>query len=179
MDVLGCLMLSTILMNILVLSKKQTNSVVSVLENSLCFDILRLEYPSFLYLKFCFQICLKEFIVCLIFTMKFSFLLKIIKPLIYQSLTKTFELIHSDVWGTSKVVTHNDKLWFMTFIDDHTRLSWIYLLTNFFEVNDTFKCFYNVIEIQFQTKISMHFDNEIEYFNNYLSEFVKDKCIVH
>ena len=36
--------------------------------------------------------------------------------------TRPFTLIHSDVWGPSKVTTSYGKRWFVTFIDDHTRL---------------------------------------------------------
>ncbi|KAL0556911.1 hypothetical protein IC582_005428 [Cucumis melo] len=37
--------------------------------------------------------------------------------------TQPFTLIHSDVWGPSKVTTSSRKQWFITFIDDHTRLT--------------------------------------------------------
>ncbi|KAA0045080.1 reverse transcriptase [Cucumis melo var. makuwa] len=35
-----------------------------------------------------------------------------------------------DVWGPSKVTTSSGKRWFVTFIDDHTRLTWVYLITD-------------------------------------------------
>ena len=37
--------------------------------------------------------------------------------------THPFTLVHSDVWGPSKVTTSSGKRWFVTFIDDHTRLT--------------------------------------------------------
>ena len=37
--------------------------------------------------------------------------------------TRPFTLVHSDVWGPSKVTTSSEKRWFVTFIDDHTRLT--------------------------------------------------------
>ena len=36
--------------------------------------------------------------------------------------SKPFYFIHSDVWGPSRVTTLSGKRWFITFIDDHTRL---------------------------------------------------------
>ncbi|KAJ9693662.1 hypothetical protein PVL29_009559 [Vitis rotundifolia] len=33
-----------------------------------------------------------------------------------------FTLIHSDLWGPSRTPNRNHKKWFITFIDDHTRL---------------------------------------------------------
>ncbi|KAA0067603.1 reverse transcriptase [Cucumis melo var. makuwa] len=47
--------------------------------------------------------------------------------------TQLFTLIHSDVWGPSKVTTSSGKRWFVTFIDDYTRLTWVYLITDKFE----------------------------------------------
>ncbi|TYK02021.1 Beta-galactosidase [Cucumis melo var. makuwa] len=47
--------------------------------------------------------------------------------------TQPFTLIHSDVWGPSKVTTSSGKRWFVTYIDDHTRLIWVYLITDKFE----------------------------------------------
>ena len=40
----------------------------------------------------------------------------------YKS-TQPFTLVHSDVWRPSKVSTSSGKRWFVTFIDDHTRLT--------------------------------------------------------
>ncbi|CAN1225016.1 Retrovirus-related Pol polyprotein from transposon RE2 [Linum perenne] len=44
--------------------------------------------------------------------------------------SKPFYLIHSEVWGPSKVSTLSGKKWFITFIDDHTRMCWLYLFTH-------------------------------------------------
>ncbi|XP_059289454.1 uncharacterized protein LOC132042971 [Lycium ferocissimum] len=38
----------------------------------------------------------------------------------YQA-SKPFTMIHSDVWGPSRISTMSGKRWFVTFIDDHTR----------------------------------------------------------
>lgn len=39
-----------------------------------------------------------------------------------------FDLIHLDVWGPYKVMTHNGYRFFLTIVDDHSRLTWVYLL---------------------------------------------------
>ena len=49
----------------------------------------------------------------------------------------------------------------MTFIDDHTRLCWIYLMHDKSEVENLFKSFYNMIENQFHVKL-IFFDLTIE-----------------
>ena len=68
----------------------------------------------------------------------------------------------------------------MTFIDDHTRLCWVYLIREKSEVEKIFKEFYRMIEHQFQTKISiLRFDNGIEYFNKVLKTFSNERGILH
>lgn len=72
------------------------------------------------------------------------------------------------------------KKWFVTFIDDHTRVSWVYLLEKKSEVEKCFKDFFLMIENQFQTKIGiLRTDNGTEYFNKYLGAFISEKGIVH
>lgn len=63
-----------------------------------------------------------------------------------------------------------------TFIDDHTRLCWVYLMHEKSEVPNIFKLFSQMVETQFDTKISiLRSDNGIEYFNKNLNEFLKNK----
>jgi len=39
-----------------------------------------------------------------------------------------FDLIHSDVWGPSPVATKGGSRYYVSFIDDHTRYCWVYLM---------------------------------------------------
>lgn len=41
---------------------------------------------------------------------------------------KAFELIHTDIWGPYKVCTRQRFKYFLTIVDDYTRMTWIYLL---------------------------------------------------
>ena len=60
---------------------------------------------------------------------------------------KPFERIHSDVWGPCHVQGLNGHRWFIVFVDDCTRFTWVYLLKSkadmplviirFFELNKT------------------------------------------
>ncbi|KAA0068166.1 Beta-galactosidase [Cucumis melo var. makuwa] len=98
----------------------------------------------------------------------------------YNPTQTLFTLIHSDVWGPSKVTTSLEKRWFVTFIDDHTRLTWVYLITDKFEVSSIFQNFYHTIETQFYTKIAiLRSHNGREFQNHNLNEFLASKGIVH
>ena len=64
-----------------------------------------------------------------------------------------FSFVHSDVWGLSNIVSISGMRWFVTFIDDCTRMTWIFLLKNKSDVCDVFQNFYHMILTQFQKKI--------------------------
>jgi len=143
---------------------------------------LRLGHPSFSYLKYLFPVLFKN-VDCSFFQCESCHLSKShqttysSKP--YRA-SKPFYLIHSDVWGPSKITTSSGKKWFVTFIDDHTRLCWVYLMNEKSEVENLFKLFYNMVENQFQTKIGiLHSDNGTEYFNQCLRNFLEEKGIQH
>ena len=142
----------------------------------------RLGHPSFSYLKHLFPVLFQK-VDPLSFQCESCLLAKsqrktyIPKPY-YAS--KPFYLFHSDVWGPSKVTTISGKKWFVTFINDHTRLCWVYLMREKSEVEKIFKEFYRMIENQFQTKISiLRSDNGTEYFNKVLETFSNEKGILH
>jgi len=56
-----------------------------------------------------------------------------------------FIVIHSDVWGPSNVPTLNGSRWFVTFIDDCTRVMWACLIKSKDEVNMLFQQFYSIM----------------------------------
>lgn len=91
---------------------------------------LKPRHPSFQYLKHLFPYLFKN-LNCSSFQCESCVLAKshrntyISKP--YRA-SKPFYMIHSDVWGPLRIKTLSDKKWFVTFINDHTRLCWVYLM---------------------------------------------------
>ena len=85
--------------------------------------------------------------------------------------SKPFQLIHSDIWGPSRIPTFFGKRWFVSFIDDHTLLTWIFLMKEKHEVADIFKNFYSMVQNQFNENIRIfRSDNGREYFSNALAQ---------
>jgi hypothetical protein len=41
-----------------------------------------------------------------------------------------FELVHSDVWGPAPITSYNDFRYFVIFIDDFSKITWLYLMKN-------------------------------------------------
>lgn len=87
--------------------------------------------------------------------------------------SKPFSIIHSDLCGPSRISNRTQSKWFIILIDDHTRVSWVFLLKDKTEVYQTFIDFYKMILTQFDTKIqTLHTDDGTEYFNQPLSVFL-------
>ena len=64
-----------------------------------------------------------------------------------------FSLIHSDVWGPSPCSNTSGSKWFVTFIDDCTRMTWLYLMKHKSEFFNIFTSFHVMIKTQYSSKI--------------------------
>ena len=72
------------------------------------------------------------------------------------------------------------KKWFITFMDDHIRLCWVYLLTDKNEVRSVFMNVHSMIQTQFHTKIQiLRTDNGTKYFNHSLSTYLQENGIMY
>ncbi|KAG8501502.1 hypothetical protein CXB51_003813 [Gossypium anomalum] len=86
----------------------------------------------------------------------------------------------SDLWGASRVKNITGARWFITFIDDHTRVCWVYLLKEKSETPKVFQHFHSMVRTQFNSTIhTLHTDNGREYFNSVLSPYLSDQGIIH
>jgi transposase InsO family protein len=84
------------------------------------------------------------------------------------------------VWGPAPVDSYNHFKYFVTFIDDFSRTTWVYLLKGKNEVFLCFKDFFTFVENQFNAKIKIfRSDNGTEYVNKTFLEFFKSKGILH
>jgi hypothetical protein len=68
------------------------------------------------------------------------------------STTCPLELEHSDVWGPS-LTPFNDFWYYVIFVDDFSRFTWIYFMKIKSEVPHLFSCFKSQVENLFSTKI--------------------------
>ncbi|KAL2904103.1 Retrovirus-related Pol polyprotein from transposon TNT 1-94 [Bienertia sinuspersici] len=74
------------------------------------------------------------------------------------------EMIHIDIWGPYKVATRRGHRFFLTLVDDHTRVTWVQLLRNKSESYEAIKNFIVMGEHQYggQVKI-IRSDNAQEF----------------
>ena len=95
-------------------------------------------------------------------------------PLILNKSLFPFMVIHYDVWGPSKVPTLSGSCWFVTFIDDCTRMTWICLMKTKNEVNLLFQNFHKMIETQYNAKVRvLRSDNGGEYQSSNLQKYLE------
>jgi hypothetical protein len=91
-----------------------------------------------------------------------------------------FELVHSDVWGPARTTGLCGARYFVTFIDDHSRLTWVYVLKDRSQLFATFQSFYAEISNQFNAKLlAFRTDNAREYTESSFQEFLTSRGILH
>ena len=101
-------------------------------------------------------------------------------PISNKRSSSPFFLIHSDICEPSTIPNISGSRWFVTFIDDCTRVSWIYLLKNKSDVSHILPIFYTMVQNQFNTKIKkIRLDNARDYFNQILSQWSQNEGIIH
>ena len=94
--------------------------------------------------------------------------------------TVPFCLIHSDVWGASRIVALKGHRWFVTFIDDFSRTTWVYMMKEKSEVHSIFKNFHKMIRTQFGAVVKIvRSDNGGEYFKSGLEQYFLENGMVH
>lgn len=91
-----------------------------------------------------------------------------------------FELLHVDVWGKCKTLTHNNHHYFLTIVDDFSRATWIIVLHDKRETTEKLKSFIKEATNQFDTSLKpIRTDNGTEFLNKELQNFLKELEIKH
>eukprot|EP00268_Persea_americana_P033657 TRINITY_DN3330_c0_g1_i11.p1 TRINITY_DN3330_c0_g1~~TRINITY_DN3330_c0_g1_i11.p1 ORF type:complete len:627 (-),score=65.47 TRINITY_DN3330_c0_g1_i11:2488-4368(-) len=88
--------------------------------------------------------------------------------------TAPFALVHSDVWGPASQPTKGGSIYYVLFIDDFTRYTWLYLMKTRSELYTIYTAFSTMVATQFDTKIKIfRSDSGGEYmshkFRSYLT----------
>nr|KYP77156.1 Retrovirus-related Pol polyprotein from transposon TNT 1-94 [Cajanus cajan] len=100
---------------------------------------------------------------------------------IEQRCNSIFSTIHLDIWGPSHVTSFGFR-YFLTFIDEFSRCTWVYLMKDHSELLPIFISFFNEIRNQFGKIIKIfRSDNAKEYFSTSteLSSFLSSQGILH
>lgn len=64
-------------------------------------------------------------------------------------------MVHIDVWGPSTVNSITKAHWFVSFVDDPTTLTWVFVMKEKSKVGQIFQNLNSMIQIQFPTKFKV------------------------
>ena len=91
-----------------------------------------------------------------------------------------FSLVHSDIWGPSRVSSTLAFSYFVSFIDDYSICTWVFLMKDRSELFSIFKSFFAEIQNQFGVSIcTFHSDNALEYLSSQFWEFMTHQGLIH
>ena len=91
-----------------------------------------------------------------------------------------FELVYLDVWGPCPVVSLTGFRYFVTFVNDYLRTTWLYLMKSRSELFFNFRAFYAEIHTQFHISIqNLRSDNAKEYLSKQFQSFMLQNDILH
>jgi transposase InsO family protein len=100
-------------------------------------------------------------------------------PTIHRN-SQILELIHSDICELNGILTRGGKSYFITFIDDFSRYTYVYLMKNKDEAFSMFKRYKYEVENKKEKKIkTLRTDRGREYFPHEFSTFCEEHGIVH
>ncbi|CAN1816910.1 Retrovirus-related Pol polyprotein from transposon RE1, partial [Linum perenne] len=98
-------------------------------------------------------------------------------PISSSHTDKPFVLIHVDIWGYASTVSVTGHRYFLTIVDDYTRLTWVHLLSTKAEARSHLISFCEMVHTQFHTNIQIvRTDNGKEFS---IPEFYASKGIIH
>ena len=102
-----------------------------------------------------------------------------VMPVMNPTCENMLDLVHTDVWGPSQVPSIGGSWYFVTFIDDFSRMTWIFFLRNKSCIFEKFVEFKNMVENQFNRKIKvLRSDGGGEYLSNEFNNFLRSTGII-
>jgi transposase InsO family protein len=89
--------------------------------------------------------------------------------------SKLLELVHSDVCGPMKTPSHGGARYFVTFIDDFSKKTYVYFLKTEGEVFDKFKAYKALMNNETNMKIkTLQSDNGGEFVSKKFDDFLRE-----
>ena len=103
-----------------------------------------------------------------------------LSPRVNNRASAPFELVHLDVWGPCPVVSKTGFGYFVTFVDDYSRTTWLYLMKNHSELFSHFRAFCAETHKKFHVYVqNLRSVNAKEYMSEQFQSFMLQNDILH
>ncbi|GJU62276.1 retrovirus-related pol polyprotein from transposon TNT 1-94 [Tanacetum coccineum] len=94
--------------------------------------------------------------------------------------TQKLEIMHSDICGPMSTTSWSGNKYFVLFIDDYTRMCWVYFLSSKASIFSIFKSFKKLVEVQSGSTLRfLRTDNGGEYTSNEFEDFLRQQGVIH
>lgn len=101
-------------------------------------------------------------------------------PISNNNALNCFDLIHVDIWGAYRVKSTCRAHYLLSFVDDASRGTLVYLLKEKSEVSQLVKDLCSMVNTQFDTKVKIiRSDNGREFTSGTMKSFYREQGIVH
>ena len=91
-----------------------------------------------------------------------------------------FDLIHCDIWGAYRVESLCGAHYFLSIVDDASRVTWVYLMKEKSEASQLIMNFCLMVKIQFNAIVkTIRSDNGMEFISGPMKNFYGEQGIIH
>ncbi|KAH9782268.1 hypothetical protein KPL71_008823 [Citrus sinensis] len=96
-----------------------------------------------------------------------------------HNLKGTLDYIHADLWGPAQTASLGGARYFMSLIDDFSRMVWVYVLKTKDDAFEKFKIWKTLVETQTNRKVRrLRTDNGLEFCNKRFNDFCAENGVV-
>lgn len=87
-----------------------------------------------------------------------------------------FHMVHGDVWGPYSKSNICDVKYVLTLVEDHSRITWTYLMNSKEQVQEILKSLFSMVEVHFQQKVKFfRSDHGSEFINHRVSTLLSER----
>lgn len=100
-------------------------------------------------------------------------------PISTSTSCQLFDLVHCDLWDPYNTFTHGRCHHFLTVVEDYSKCTWIFLLSDKTQVFNILKNFLAYVHTHFDAKIKyLRSDNGTEFTNSTLSSYLSSRGVI-